>query len=110
MTASAELIDAIVGAIEEVQGLRPATPFGLEAVSWLPRGGGKTYAVDLNRDVVEIRVAASRLPLPPLLDALSGAVRPLLKGTDFAGATVRLRIVELDPAAFSDTNEIRRNT
>ncbi|MEU0543149.1 hypothetical protein [Nocardia sp. NPDC005978] len=107
---TAELIEAIVGAIEEVQGLRPATPFGIEAVSWLPRGGGKAYAVDLNRDVVEIRLAASVLPLPPLLASLTGAVRPLLAGTDFATATVRLRIVELDPAAFNDTNEIRRTT
>lgn len=102
MTAAAEMIEAIVGAIEEVEGLRPATPFGLDTVGWRTRAG-KSYAVDLAREVVEIRLVASRLPLPPLLDRLTDAVRSLTQDTRWAGATVRLVVSELDANAFSDT-------
>lgn len=102
MTAAAELIEAIVDAIEEVEGLRPAIPFGLDTVARLARGG-KAYAVDLTPEVVEIRLVASRLPLPPLLDRLTAAVRALLHGTECSNAIVRLVVTELDATAFSDT-------
>ncbi|MBL1076422.1 hypothetical protein JK358_18655 [Nocardia sp. 2] len=104
MTAKAEVIDSIVSAIEEVEGLHPATGFGLDAVPWLPRGG-KSYAVDLTPALVEIRVAASELPIPPLLEKLGGAVRALLQETAWATATVRLVVEEL----YDDTESRRKS-
>ncbi|WP_067828852.1 hypothetical protein [Nocardia inohanensis] len=101
MTAKAELIEAIVDAIEEVEGLRAVAPFGLEAVTRLPRGG-RAYAVELGPELVEIRLAASSLPLQPLLDRLTAAVRALLRSTEWADATVRLIVAELDASAFGE--------
>ncbi|NNH72260.1 hypothetical protein HLB23_20760 [Nocardia uniformis] len=97
-----ELLEKIVGEIEAVDGLRAAAPFGLDSVTWLPRGG-KSYAVDIGKEVIEIRVVASRLPLRPLLQRLTAAVSPLLAGTEWAGARVRVVVAELDAAAFGDT-------
>lgn len=104
----AELIDKIVAAVEAVDGLRPVAPFGLEAVSWLPQGS-KSYAVDIGREVVEIRVVASELPLPPLLERLTAAVLPLLEGTEWTGATVRVVVAELDAAALGGLNTVHDN-
>ncbi|MFI6869478.1 hypothetical protein [Nocardia sp. NPDC050406] len=96
-----ELLDKIVAAVEAVDGLRPAAPFGLEAVSWLPQGG-RSYAVDIDKEVVEIRVVASRLPLPPLLERLTAAVAPLLADTEWSTATVRVVVAALDAAAIGN--------
>ncbi|WP_306357291.1 MULTISPECIES: hypothetical protein [unclassified Nocardia] len=101
MTAAAELLEAIVEAIEATDGLRPVAPFGLDAVTWLPRGG-RAYAVDLTKEVVEIRVAATALPLRPLVERLSTAVRALLRDTAWAEAAIRVVVAELDAAAFGD--------
>lgn len=101
MTAKAEMIEAVLDAIEEVEGLRAATPFGLGAVARLPRGG-RAYAVDLDPAAVEIRLVAATLPLRPLLDQLTAAVRSRLHGTEWAKATVRLVVTELDASALGD--------
>lgn len=104
MTAKAELIEAILDAIEEVEGLRAATPYGLGAVTRLPRGG-RAYAVDLDPATVEIRLVAGRLPLRPLLDRLTAAVRSRLHGTEWAEATVRLVVTELDASALGGESD-----
>jgi len=85
-----EAVDKIVGALEMVDGVRPALP-----VAW------DTPAVELGPEVVEIRLIATRLPIPPLLDRAAQAVRPVLAGTEWANARLRLVVTDLDGAAFA---------
>ncbi|WP_410608663.1 hypothetical protein [Amycolatopsis sp. lyj-109] len=89
MTAK-EAVEKIVGALEMVDGVRPALP-----VAW------DTLAVELGPNVVEIRLIATRLPIPPLLDRAAQAVRPALAGTEWANARLRLVVTDLDGAAFA---------
>ncbi|MFJ7211309.1 hypothetical protein [Amycolatopsis sp. NPDC098790] len=91
----AEAVEKIVGALETVDGLRPATLVSPET-TWLPVG----QAVDLSADVVQIRLIATRLPIPPLLEQAAAAVRPVLAGTEWEGARLRLVVTDLDGAAF----------
>ncbi|MBF6174863.1 hypothetical protein [Nocardia blacklockiae] len=101
MTAEGKLIDDIVGAIESVDGVRPATPLASQNATWLPLAGNR-YAVDLAPSVVEIRVVAAALPLAPLVDKVAAAVRPLLKSTPWARATLRVVVADLAAEAFDD--------
>lgn len=93
--------DEIVAAIESVSGLRPTVPPGVDLPQWVPRLGPHS-AVDLSPDTVEIRVTASLLPLPPLLDELAEAVAALLAPTRWAGARLRIVVTDLDPEAVSE--------
>ncbi|MEV4050940.1 hypothetical protein AB0J55_07100 [Amycolatopsis sp. NPDC049688] len=86
----AEAVEKIVGALEAVDGVRPAVP-----VAW------DGPAVDLGPDVVRIRLIATRLPIPPLLDRAAGAVRRVLAGTAWADVRLRLEVTDLDGAAFA---------
>ncbi len=97
-----ELVDDIVTAIESVAGLRPAIPMGVELAGWVSRLGPRS-AVDLDTGTVEIRVTASALPLPPLLDKLATAVRALLPSTRWADARLRIVVTALDAAALDST-------
>ncbi|SFW55782.1 hypothetical protein [Amycolatopsis australiensis] len=90
MTA-AEAAEKIVGALESVDGLRPAT-WPVERTA---------AAVDLSPEVVRIRLIATRLPIPPLLDRATEVVRPVLAGTEWANARLRLVVTDLDGAAFA---------
>jgi hypothetical protein len=58
-------------------------------------------AVDLDADVVQVRVIALRLPLRPLLEQASERVRPALDGTPWARAKLRLVVTDIDGAAFA---------
>ncbi|RDI43287.1 hypothetical protein [Nocardia mexicana] len=102
MRAEEDLIDAIVDAIESVDGLRPAAPLGLPNAKWLPLSGNR-YAVDIGEQSVEIRVAATALPLQPLLDKLAIAIRGLLAETAQASTTLRIVVTELDAEAFGES-------
>lgn len=101
MTAEGELIDDIVGAIETVDGLRPATPPVPQNATWLPLAGNR-YAVDLGPAVVEVRVVATALPLPPLVDKVTAAVRPVLEHTEWARARLRVVVADLSAEAVGD--------
>ncbi|MGW3997893.1 hypothetical protein ACWEF6_30765 [Amycolatopsis sp. NPDC004772] len=92
MTAD-EAVEKIVGALADVAGLRPATPV-------LPVGRDG-LAVDLSPEVVRIRLIATRLPIPPLLDRAAEAVRKVLAGTAWEDARLRLEVTDLDGAAFA---------
>lgn len=89
--SAAEAAEKLLGAIKEVDGLRPATWLSME---WAGS------AVDLSPERVEIRLIATRLPLPPLLDKAAEVVRPLLVGTEWERARLRLVVTDLDGAAF----------
>ncbi|MCC3315200.1 hypothetical protein [Nocardia africana] len=94
-----ELAGEIVTAIESVAGLHPDVPPGVALAEWVPRLGPRS-AVDVSPEVVEIRVTASALPLPPLLDKLAAAVRELLAATRWAGARLRIVVTDLDADVF----------
>ncbi|MFF0149323.1 hypothetical protein ATK36_3597 [Amycolatopsis sulphurea] len=89
----------IAEAVAGLEGLRPATVIAPE-ISWLPvdLSGG---AVDLSPELVEVRVIATRLPLPPLLAQAEKSVRQVLAGTEWARARLRLVVTDLDGAAFA---------
>ena len=95
----AEAVEKIVGALEAVDGLRPATPVS-PATTWLPVDWAG-LAVDVSAEVVEIRLIATRLPIPPLLDQAAAVVRPVLVGTEWENARLRLVVTDLDGAAFA---------
>jgi hypothetical protein len=97
-TTARETTDRVVAALEKVDGLRPATPIAPEH-SWVP-GDWSAAAVDLDPETVEIRLIATRLPLPPLLAAASDAVRGVLAGTEWGSAKLRLVVTDIDGAAF----------
>ncbi|MFC4377268.1 hypothetical protein ACFO5K_24615 [Nocardia halotolerans] len=101
MISETEMIDRIVAAIDAVDDVHPAVPMGLQNTRWLPWNAGRA-AVDLTDAVVEIRVVAASLPLHPLLDELDAAVRPLLAGTPWAAARLRVHVVDLHTETFSD--------
>ncbi len=101
MNAPTELIDAIVRAVESIDGLRPAVPPGVQNAKWMSRAGSR-YAVELEPHEVEVRVLATALPLPSLLDTLAVAIRSLLASTPWADTTLRLVVVGLDAASFGD--------
>ncbi|WP_040809720.1 hypothetical protein [Nocardia concava] len=97
MNAPTELIDALAEAVGAVPGVR-LVPV-LTDIAWLPKPLRGT-AIELGTDVVEIRVVATELPLRPLADRVAEAVAPVLAGTRWADATVRLVVAELEAAAL----------
>ncbi len=98
MTAD-ELIDEIVSAINAVAGLRPTVPAGVALADWVPRLGPRS-AVDVAADTVEVRVTATALPLPPLLDHLAASLSELLTSTPWAAARLRIVVTDLDAEVF----------
>ncbi|WP_328447099.1 MULTISPECIES: hypothetical protein [unclassified Amycolatopsis] len=94
-----EAVEKIVVAIKGVPGLRPATPVS-PGTTWLPVDW-EGMAVDLTPELVQIRLIASRLPIPPLLDRATEVVRPVLAGTEWENARLRLVVTDLDGAAFA---------
>jgi len=97
MTARSELAGRLLAALREVPGLRPAPPALARAAAWLP-GGADELAVDIDADRVEVRLIATALPLPPLLDAADAALRAVLDASGLPAARLRLVVTELDPA------------
>ena len=99
MTADeAVAVAKIVDALKAVEGVRPATPISTGS-SWLPVDWDG-LAVDLTPETVQVRLIATRLPLPPLLAEASAAVLPALLGTPWESAKLRLIVTDLDGAAF----------
>lgn len=97
--ADEQIIDRILGALDSVPGLRPAAPLLGDKASW--PWDTRQYAVDLGAEVVEVRFVAGALPLPPLLERAGAAIRPVLAGTRWEQAELRLVVTELDAAAVA---------
>ncbi|MCU1640775.1 MAG: uncharacterized protein JWN03_1050 [Nocardia sp.] len=97
MRDTGELTDKIAGAVSALTGLRLESSIkdGVR-LPWPSR----STAIDLGDGLVEIRVVATTLPLPPLLESVTAAVEPLLADTRWSGATVRLVVTQLDASAL----------
>ncbi len=87
-------------AVGSVAGLSLLVPLRKEALRLT--GGDEGMAVSVSEDLVEVRLVALRLPLPPLLERAGGAVRHALAGTRWADVPVRLVVAELARSAFDD--------
>ncbi|GAB2997234.1 hypothetical protein GCM10027097_59670 [Amycolatopsis acidiphila] len=86
-----------------MDGLRPATPMVRSTPGW----GLDALAVDADEELVQIRLVATALPLPPLLAAAGELVAKTLVGTPFQNARVRLVVTDVDAEAF-EAREIPR--
>lgn len=99
LTAS-EVTELILAAVNSVPGLRPAMLLSQQNASWIP-WDWEGSAVSLDTELVQVRVIALCLPLPPLLELASVAIRPTLAGTPWERAKLRLVVTDIDGAAFS---------
>ncbi|HEX6346501.1 hypothetical protein [Umezawaea sp.] len=107
MTTSPEPAEKLLAALRGVRGLRPATPAVKPSTSWVP-WDWDTLAVDLRPDVVEVRVVATSLPLPPLLAEATAVLTEVLRHGPFAGAALRIVVTDLDASALrSETRATR---
>ncbi|WP_280419111.1 hypothetical protein [Nocardia carnea] len=97
--ADEQIIDRILGALESAPGLRPAAPLIGDKESW--PWDTRKYAVDLDAEVIEVRLVSAALPLPPLLKRAGEAIRTALSGTRWEPAELRLVVTELDTAAVA---------
>jgi hypothetical protein len=97
MTAAATRVaDTLLAALHEIPGLRPATTRVAMLVPW----NVDVLAVDVTDDVVELRLVALTLPLPPLLRRAEEVLRAALRGTRWESARLRLVITDLDATAL----------
>jgi hypothetical protein len=100
MTASVTRVaDALLEALRGIPGLRPATPSTTRAVTLVP-WKVDVLAVDVTDEVVELRLVALTLPLPPLLRRAEAVLRAALLGTKWESARLRLVVTDLDATAL----------
>lgn len=99
MTVRGETTEKLLAALDGVTGLRPATPTAESTAARIP-WDWDGIAIELDEDIVRIRLVATRLPLPPLLRAAADALRPVLVGTQWEDATLRLVVTDLDRDAL----------
>lgn len=105
--APSDLAGELIAALHGVHGLRPATPSVKPTTTWVP-WDWDTLAVDLGPEVVEVRVIATALPLPPLLAEATAVLGEVLRHSTFATATLRIVVTDLDAAALrSETGATR---
>ncbi|MEV6907406.1 hypothetical protein [Amycolatopsis sp. NPDC051071] len=99
MTARSELTASLLSALREVPGLRAATPSTTAAASAVP-WDLDVMAVDITEHVVEIRVVALSVPIPPLTEAAGAVLRAVLAGTAWENASLRLVVTDVDAGAL----------
>lgn len=79
----------------------------LDALREVP--GLRALSVDVGDTVVELRVVALELPLPPLLARAEKALRAVLLGTAWANARLRLVVTDLDASALAGESGVTRS-
>jgi hypothetical protein len=99
MTTGAEVSRALLAALHGVAGLRPATPLTVPVIARVP-WDHDVLALDIDVDLVEVRVVATGLPLPPLLRCAETALRAALQGTVWAAAHLRIVVTDIDRGAL----------
>lgn len=96
---------ALLTALRSVPGLRPATPLATTLVRW----DLELLAVDVTARVVELRLVAFALPLPPLLQHAETVLRQALSASGQPDALLRLVITDIDASAFEEQQEGNRH-
>jgi hypothetical protein len=99
MTTGAEVSRALLAALHGVAGLRPATPPTVPVIARVP-WDYDVLALDVDVNLVEVRVVATGLPLPPLLGRAETALRAVLQGTVWAAARLRIVVTDIDRGAL----------
>jgi hypothetical protein len=105
MNTSAELVDNLLAALDEIAGLRPAslatagrTPWGW---NWDALAIDVTHdAGDANGGQVVVRVVATRLPLPPVVRQAEQALLAVLTAGGLPVTRLRLEITDIDGTAL----------
>jgi uncharacterized alkaline shock family protein YloU len=95
----AEVAAAVLAGIRAVPGLRPASLVRPDRARWMPWDPA-ILAVGLTDSHVSVQLAATRLPLPPLLELAADAVCEATRRTAWAGLPCRLAVTALDAGAF----------
>jgi uncharacterized alkaline shock family protein YloU len=96
----AEVCAAVLRAVRSVPGIQPASPLRPERARWMPWDPA-SLAVGLDGSCLEVQLAASRLPLPPLLDQAAAAIRQATARTPWGARPHRLVITALDASALA---------
>jgi hypothetical protein len=103
--AAAEVTERLLAALRTLEGLRPWSPLRRSRHRPVRSWQDGALAIDVGAAEVAIRLVATRLPLPPHLDAAEAAVRRALADTGWATACLRLIVTDLDPGALSAMDE-----
>ncbi len=96
-------VEAVLAVLKEIPELRPAAPMASSMIPWVSFDLDRT-AVDVDGQVITVRVVALALPLPSVL---ARAERLLHKVVD---TTVRLVVVDIDAVAFAAPRNETRDT
>ncbi|MGW1884538.1 hypothetical protein [Streptomyces sp. NPDC001970] len=91
---------SLLAALGRIRGLRPATPSTTHIGSRVP-WNLDTLAVGIDDELIEIRVVALALPLPPTLREAEAALHATLRGTQWTNARLRLVVTDIDAAALT---------
>ncbi|MFC4856872.1 hypothetical protein [Actinophytocola glycyrrhizae] len=95
MTATTgSVAEVLLAALRTVPELRPATP-RVERFPW----DLDLLSVDVGPEVVEVRLVALALPLPPLLRRAETALRQALAGVGREKTLLRLVVTDIDATA-----------
>lgn len=100
MTPRSELTRSLLAVLGRIPGLRPASPSTTHVGSRVP-WNLDTLAVGIDDELIEIRVVALALPLPPILREAETALHTALKETRWKDARLRLIVTDIDAAAFT---------
>jgi hypothetical protein len=97
MTARTDLTDQLLAALADVPGLRPASP---PVNASFGRWSLETLAVDVDEKLIQVRLVATALPLPPLLERAAAVLEPVVAASPYRDAQLRLIVTDLDRAAL----------
>ncbi|MFF0066266.1 hypothetical protein ACFYRC_32925 [Streptomyces sp. NPDC005279] len=100
MTPRTETTRSLLAVLGRIPGLRAATPATTHIGSHVP-WNLDTLAVGIDNQVIEIRVVALALPLPPILREAEAALHAALKDTRWKHAGLRLVVTDIDAAALT---------
>ncbi|USX48365.1 hypothetical protein [Lentzea sp. HUAS12] len=95
------IVAELLKALEKIEGLRPSTPASAPARSWIP-WDVDALAIDVEDDLVCVRVVATRLPLS--LAEAGESLRAVLVGTQWEKAVVRIVVTDVDKRALDHLN------
>ncbi|MGI5501888.1 hypothetical protein [Lentzea sp. CA-135723] len=93
------IVAELLKALEKVDGLRPSVPD--PARSWIA-WDVDALAVDVEDELVCVRVVATRLPLA--IDEAGAALRAVLLGTQWEDALLRIVVTDVDKRALDHLN------